>query len=150
METRTKHKRWAAMGLVAGMMIGGGALANAATKTQSTPTPSVNVNSPAEKVAGAPVAAPSAAKQAEAPGTEIPDATEATQAPEAAGTETNDATEAPEAAGTETKDATEADGGVDCENGIVKGTGAQCDGGPSANQDDGSEGTEAPESAVQK
>lgn len=62
-----------------------------------------------------------------------------------------DANEAPEANGApETVDANEAneapeanDGGVDCENGIVKGTTTQCDGGPSANQDGGSETADA-------
>lgn len=136
METRTKNKRWATVGLVAGMMIGGGALANAATRSQSAPTPTVQVVVPAPKVS-APAPQPSAVDPStEAPGTETPDAA--------------DATEAPEAAGTEAKDAAEADGGVDCENGTVKGTGAQCDGGPSANQDDGTEVTTDANTPTQK
>lgn len=150
METRTKNKRWATVGLVAGMMIGGGALANAATRSQSAPAPTVQVVVPAPKVA-APAPQPGAVNpSAEAPGTETPDATEAAGAPEVAGTEAADATEAPEAPGTEAKDAAEADGGVDCENGSVKGTGAQCDGGPSANQDDGTEVTTDANTSSQK
>ena len=150
MERDTRNKRWAAIGLTAGLLLGGGALANAATKTQSTTTPNPPVTAtvaPATpKVAAAETQAPTAAEPA---GTEAVDAMEPAGT-EAAGTETADANEAPdanEAAGTEAADASEADGGVDCENGLVKGTTTKCDGGPSANQNDG---TEAPASGSQK
>jgi hypothetical protein len=67
------------------------------------------------------------------------------EAPEAPGAETPDANEPPEAADNEADEANETEAadtaeevdGVDCENGIVKGTGAECDGGPSANPQDG-------------
>ena len=120
----TKNKRWAATGLFIGMTIGGGALANALVRTQSTTSaaPQVSIASPAPSTAAPAVSIATAASSTAA------DATDTPGAPEAA-------------------DATETAGGVDCENGLVKGTTTQCDGGSSDNQDDGSEG---PETSAQK
>ncbi len=67
----------------------------------------------------------------EAPEVEAPDASEPAEAPGA-----NEATEAPE---TEASDTAQEVNGVDCENGIDKATGAECDGGPSANPQDGAD-----------
>lgn len=138
------QKRWAAMGLAAGLLLGGGALANAATRTQAT-TPTVPAPAVTVKSAATPTPPASVTSTADpAMPTDAVDPADTPDLNEAPGTETADANEAP---GTETADANEAaDSGVDCENGIVKGTSMQCDGGPSANQDNS---TEAPETAAQ-
>ena len=147
-KTKSKHKRWAAAGLVAGLVIGGGALANAATNGgSSTPAPriasqsvapSVQAQAPSSPVAATPeavAATPEASEVKDVPGTP-----EAAEANEAAGpNEAAEANEAPDA--NEPPEAN--DGGVDCENGIVKGTSTPCDGGPSANQDGGNESADA-------
>lgn len=72
------------------------------------------------------------AEAPEAPGVETPDANEPPEAP--------DANEATDAAETEASDTSEEVNGVDCENGLDKATGAECDGGPSANPQDGADG----------
>jgi hypothetical protein len=65
----------------------------------------------------------------EAPGTETPDANEPADTPDA---------NEPAEAESEKDGAGEVDG-VECENGIDKATGAECDGGPGANPQDGAD-----------
>ena len=69
----TKNKRWAAAGLFIGMTIGGGALANAVVRTQSTTSavPQVSIATPAPSTA---------ADAADTPGT--PEVADATEGPE--------------------------------------------------------------------
>ena len=72
-----------------------------------------------------------AAAATKAPAVEAPNTKEAPEAPDA-----NEATEAPKA---EASDTAGEVNGVDCENGIDKATGAECDGGPSANPQGGAD-----------
>jgi hypothetical protein len=81
----------------------------------------------AQSTTSPPSSGPTAESQ-EAPGAETPDANEPPEAPD------NEAADADENEAADTADEVD---GVDCEDGIVKGTGAECDGGPSANPQDG-------------
>lgn len=118
--TTTSRLKRAGIVTVAGLGLFAGAAGIASAATGASPAPAT---APTAVVTPMPATAPSAAVPPTAD-------TNAAEGPEA-----NEATEAPEA--NETSDTNEADevGGVDCENGIDKATGAECDGGPAANQD---------------
>jgi hypothetical protein len=174
MESKSKQKRWAAAGLVVGMMLGGGALANAASNSGSSAPMPIVVSQPAAPSVQAEAPSTPEVAPVAAPAADTPEASDVQDAPGAVDTpEANDVPDAKEAPGTEVSDANEVEGasevvgakeaaeanedsnaneateanngGVDCENGIVKGASTQCDGGPSANVDNGTESGKAAE-----
>lgn len=108
----SRHRRILLTSMAAiGLLLGGVGIASAATGPSPVQPPAVTA------VVTPSVPAPAA--------NEAPDANEA-----------NDAKEAPDA--NEANDANDEVDGVDCEDGIDAKTGVECDGGPAANQTDGS------------
>ena len=116
----SRHRRILLTSVAAiGLLLGGVGIASAATGPNPVQPPAVTPSVPAPAVNEAPDA------------NEAPEAKDANEAPDAnEANETKDANEA--------IDANDEVDGIDCEDGIDAKTGVECDGGPAANQTDGS------------